>query len=67
MSDSDKTREDFDAIDTDDDGYITADELKESFKDNPKVSAENVATIAQMADEDGDQKIAYEEYAKLVR
>jgi Ca2+-binding EF-hand superfamily protein len=67
MGDSDKTREDFNAIDTDDDGYITADELKESFKDNPKVSAENVATIAEMADADGDQKITYEEYAKFVR
>jgi Ca2+-binding EF-hand superfamily protein len=67
MSDSDKTREDFDAIDTDDDGYITADELKESFKDNPKVSTENVATIAEMADADGNQKITYEEYAKFVR
>jgi Ca2+-binding EF-hand superfamily protein len=61
------SREDFDAIDTDNDGHITADELKESFKDNPKVSPENVATIAQMADEDGDQKITYEEYAKFVR
>ena len=67
MSDSDTVREDFDAIDTDDDGYITADELKESFKDNPKVSPENVDTIARMADEDGDQKITYEEYAKFVR
>jgi calmodulin len=67
MSDSDKSREDFDGIDTDDDGYITADELKESFKDNPKVSPENVAAIAQMADDDGDQKITYEEYAKFVR
>ncbi len=67
MSDSDTVREDFDAIDTDDEGYITADELEESFKDNPKVSPENVDTIARMADEDGDQKITYEEYAKFVR
>jgi Ca2+-binding EF-hand superfamily protein len=67
MSDSDKTRQDFDEIDTDDDGYITANELKESLKDDPKVSPENVATIATMADEDGDQKITYEEYAKFVR
>lgn len=67
MSDSDKTRQDFDEIDTDDDGYITANELKESLKDDPKVSPDNVATIAAMADEDGDQKITYEEYAKFVR
>jgi len=56
-----------DQIDTDDDGYITADELKESLKGNPKISDENVATVAQMADEDGDQKITYDEYAKFVR
>jgi len=67
MSDSNKVREDFDQIDTDDDGYITADELKESLKGNPKISDENVATVAQMADEDGDQKITYDEYAKFVR
>jgi len=67
MSDSEKTREDFDAIDTDDDGYITADELKESLKGIPNVSDENIATIARMADEDGDQKITYEEYAKFAR
>lgn len=67
MSDPDKTREDFNAIDTDDDNYITADELKESLEGNPKVSDENVATIARMADEDGNQKISYEEYAKFVR
>ena len=67
MGDGDKTREDFDAIDTDDDGYITADELRESFKDNPKISPENAATIAQMADDDGDQKITYEEYSNFVR
>ena len=56
-----------DQIDTDDDGYTTADELKESLKGNPKISDENVATVAQMADEDGDQKITYDEYAKFVR
>jgi Ca2+-binding EF-hand superfamily protein len=67
MSATDKTREDFNAIDTDKDGYITADELKESFKDNPKVSPENVAAIIKMADEDENQKISYEEYVELVR
>jgi Ca2+-binding EF-hand superfamily protein len=67
MSVNDKTREDFDAIDTDDDGYITAAELKEYHKDDTQLSEENIATIARMADEDGDQKITYEEYTQFVR
>jgi Ca2+-binding EF-hand superfamily protein len=67
MSESDKTKEDFAKIDTDNDGYITADELKESLKGNPKISDDNVAQVAAMADEDGDQKITYEEYVKFVR
>jgi Ca2+-binding EF-hand superfamily protein len=67
MSESDKTKEDFAKIDTDNDGYITADELKESLKGNPKISDDNVAQVVAMADEDGDQKITYEEYVKFVR
>jgi Ca2+-binding EF-hand superfamily protein len=67
MSESDKTKEDFAKIDTDNDGYITADELKESLKGNPKISDDNVAQVAAMADKDGDQKITYEEYVKFVR
>lgn len=67
MSDSEQTRKDFDEIDTDDDNHITANELRESLKGNPNVSEENVATIAAMADADGDQKITYEEYANFVR
>lgn len=67
MSDSDATKADFDAIDTDNDGYITAYELKESLKGDSKVSDANVAVIAGIADADGDQKITYEEYAKFVR
>jgi Ca2+-binding EF-hand superfamily protein len=67
MGASEQTKKDFDDIDTDDDGYITAAELKESLKSNPKVSDENAAAIVQMADDDGDRKINYEEYAKLVK
>ena len=67
MSTDDKTRKDFDEIDTDNDGYITVNELKDSLQGNPKVSDDNVATIARMADQNGDQKITYEEYVDFVR
>lgn len=68
MNTSDKTRQDFDEIDVDGDGYITASELlRASVKNNPKISDDNVAAIVQMADSDGDNKISYEEYARFVR
>jgi Ca2+-binding EF-hand superfamily protein len=67
MVDDTKTREDFDTIDTDDDGYITVNELQEYHKNDARLSEANIATIARMADEDGNQKVTYEEYAKFVR
>jgi Ca2+-binding EF-hand superfamily protein len=68
MGASDKARQDFDEIDTDGDGYITASELlRESAKDNPKISDADIAAIIQMADDDGNQRISYEEYTKFVR
>ncbi len=68
MGASDKARQDFDVIDVDGDGYITASELlKEFVKNNPKVSDDNIVAIIQMADDDGDQRISYEEYAKFVK
>jgi Ca2+-binding EF-hand superfamily protein len=68
MNASDKTRQDFDEIDVDGDGYITASELlRASVKNNPKISDDNIAAIVQMADSDGDNKISYEEYARFVR
>jgi Ca2+-binding EF-hand superfamily protein len=59
------SKEDFDAIDTDGDGYITASELLTSLADNPKVSPDDIAAVIQMADEDGDNQISYEEYEKF--
>jgi Ca2+-binding EF-hand superfamily protein len=58
----------FDEIDVDGDGYITASELlRTSVENNPKISDDNIATIVQMADADGDNKISYEEYARFVK
>ena len=68
MSSSDKTRQDFDEIDADGNGYITASELLTAMvKDNPKISDDNIFAVVTMADSDGDNKISYEEYAKFVR
>jgi Ca2+-binding EF-hand superfamily protein len=59
------SKEDFDAIDTDGDGVITASELLTALGSNPKVTPQDVATIIQMADQDGDLKVTYEEYEKF--
>ena len=67
MSDNSQIRKDFDAIDTDRDGHITAAELKKSLAGDPKISKENIDVIVQMADDNDDQKITFEEYAKFVR
>ena len=68
MSASDKTRQDFDEIDVDGDGYITASELlRASIENNPKISDDNVVAIIKMADADGDNRTSYEEYARFVR
>jgi Ca2+-binding EF-hand superfamily protein len=64
---SDKTRQDFDEIDADGDGYITGSELLVASVKNPKISDDNIVAIIKMADSDGDNKMSYEEYAKFVR
>ncbi|MFJ9612868.1 EF-hand domain-containing protein [Streptomyces noursei] len=64
----DDKRAAFNAIDTDGDGYITADEFKRSLQTSSgKVSDSNAAAIVAMADDNGDKKIDYNEYAKFVR
>ena len=60
------SNEEFAAIDADGDGYITASELLRSLADNPKVSYDDMVTVITMADENGDSRISYEEYAKFV-
>ncbi|GAA0675454.1 hypothetical protein GCM10010193_30570 [Kitasatospora atroaurantiaca] len=57
----------FDEIDTDGDGYITADELKMYLQQNPKVSDANAAATFKYADENSDGQISFEEFAELIR
>lgn len=65
---SDDKRTAFNVIDTDGDGFITADEFKASLQTNGgKVSDSNAAAIVAMADDNGDEKIDFAEYAKFVR
>jgi Ca2+-binding EF-hand superfamily protein len=60
------SKEKFDAIDTYGDGFITATELKASLEGTTGVSDEDIATIVQMADDNADQQISFDEYEKLL-
>jgi len=60
------SKEKFDEIDTDGDGVITASELKASLEGTSGVSDDHIAAIVQMADDDGDQQISFDEYEKLL-
>jgi Ca2+-binding EF-hand superfamily protein len=59
------SKEDFDAIDADGDGYITASELLRSLVDNLNVDNNDIAAVITMADQDGDNKVSYEEYQRF--
>ncbi|MFI9360559.1 EF-hand domain-containing protein [Kitasatospora sp. NPDC053057] len=67
MSGNASTRAQFDAIDTDGDGFISAGELKTFLQENPKVSDANAKQAFDFADENSDNQISYEEFAKFVR
>ena len=64
-----RKRAEFDKIDTDGDGYITAMELKISLgaERNPNISDSNIDTIVKMADDNENRLIDFAEYEKLSR
>lgn len=64
---SESKRAQFEEIDTDGDGFITADELKIYLQQNPKVSDANAAATFNFADDNGDQQISFEEFAAFIK
>ncbi|MEU9046504.1 MULTISPECIES: EF-hand domain-containing protein [unclassified Kitasatospora] len=57
----------FDEIDTDGDGFISAMELKTHLQKNPKVSEANAEALFKIADENDDEQISFEEFAAVIR
>ncbi|MFI6446314.1 EF-hand domain-containing protein [Kitasatospora sp. NPDC050543] len=64
---SESKRAQFEEIDTDGDGFITADELKIYLQQNPKVSDANAAATFNFADDNGDQQISFEEFTAFIK
>ncbi|MBB2911102.1 Ca2+-binding EF-hand superfamily protein [Streptosporangium becharense] len=56
-------RQEFAAIDSDGDGYITEQELRERF---PALPAEAIGSLSRDADSDGDGRFSFEEFVRLV-
>ncbi|GAA2876773.1 hypothetical protein GCM10010517_38040 [Streptosporangium fragile] len=56
-------RQEFAAIDTDGDGYITERELGERF---PGLPAEAIGSLNRDGDSDGDGRFSFEEFVRLV-
>ncbi|MFD4660227.1 EF-hand domain-containing protein [Kitasatospora sp. NPDC058444] len=67
MSSDASKKSQFDEIDTDGDGYISAAELKAHLQENPKVSDANAEALFKFADDNGDGQITFEEFAAVVR
>ncbi|MFJ6777493.1 EF-hand domain-containing protein [Kitasatospora sp. NPDC091257] len=67
MSSADNKKSQFDEIDTDGDGYISAAELKAHLQENPKVSDANAEALFKFADDNSDGQISFEEFAAVVR
>ncbi|XP_069114946.1 calmodulin-like [Argopecten irradians] len=60
-------KEAFRLLDKDDSGFLTADELKHAMQNlGERLTDEEVATMIREADLDGDGKINYEEYVKMI-
>lgn len=67
MSSDASKKSQFDEIDTDGDGYISAAELKAHLQQNPKVSDANAEALFRFADDNSDGRISFEEFAAVVR
>ncbi|KAL3874305.1 hypothetical protein ACJMK2_037338 [Sinanodonta woodiana] len=56
----------FNSIDTDNDGHITMEEMKELLRTLDQTGAdEKVEKFVRRADKDGDEKISYEEFVHV--
>ncbi|KQV18706.1 hypothetical protein ASE03_19680 [Kitasatospora sp. Root187] len=67
MATEEHARRQFNEIDTDGDGFITASELKSYLQKIPAVSDANAAQTFAFADADNDQEISYEEFKDFIR
>jgi Ca2+-binding EF-hand superfamily protein len=67
MATEEHARRQFNEIDTDGDGFITASELKSYLQENPSVSDANAAQTFTFADTDNDQEITYDEFKDFIR
>lgn len=56
----------FKMFDTDDSGYISRDEVKESFMKITKISEEEIEEIVSQVDENGDGEISFEEFKEIM-
>lgn len=56
----------FKMFDTDDSGYISRDEVKESFLKITKISEEEIEEIVSQVDENGDGEISFEEFKEIM-
>lgn len=60
-------KEEFQTFDVDQDGFITAPELRYVMtKDGDTITDEHVRYVIEECDVDGDGRISYEEFVKLV-
>ncbi|MER7753997.1 EF-hand domain-containing protein [Kitasatospora sp. NPDC097643] len=67
MANSTDVKRQFDEIDTDGNGTISLEELKDYLQKDPKVTDENAAAIIRYADENSDGQIDLDEFAELIR